>query len=128
MTAPLIFLLPENGNLFIKVFGQFFVHTTVHAKAADPVAMANAFREARDAIEAQSAAREVNEIEQRRVAALTRSWELAKLRYTNGIASQLDVIDAERNLLLAELNRIEAERGFRAAIADFYKATGGRVQ
>ena len=29
----------------------------------------------------------------------------------NAIARQLDVIDAERNLLLAELNRIEAERG-----------------
>jgi len=124
------------GNLTQPLWGAGRINRQVEAAEARNEqllaqyrnAVANAFREARDAIEAHTAAREVNEIEQRRVAALTRSWELAKLRYTNGIASQLDVIDAERNLLLAELNRIEAERGFRAAIADFYKATGGRVQ
>ncbi|MEO8102733.1 MAG: efflux transporter outer membrane subunit [Betaproteobacteria bacterium] len=88
-------------------------------------AIANAFREVQDAIQAQAAAREVFDIEQRRVTSLTKSWNLAKLRYENGVASQLDVIDAERNLLLAELNRIEAERGLRAAVADLYKALGG---
>ena len=88
-------------------------------------AIANAFREVQDAIQAQSAAREVNEIEQRRVTSLSKSWNLAKLRYENGVSSQLDVIDAERNLLLAELNRLEAERSLRAAVADLYKALGG---
>ncbi len=88
-------------------------------------AIANAFREVQDAIQAQAAAREVNEIEQRRVTALSKSWNLAKLRYDNGVASQLDVIDAERNLLMAELNRLEAERSLRAAVADLYKALGG---
>ena len=67
----------------------------------------------------------MNEIEQRRVTSLSKSWNLAKLRYENGAASQLDVIDAERNLLMAELNRLEAERGLRAAVADLYKALGG---
>lgn len=88
-------------------------------------AIANAFREVQDAIQAQTAAREVFEIETRRVSSLGKSWNLAKLRYENGVASQLDVIDAERGLLLAELNRIEAERGLRAAVADLYKALGG---
>ena len=88
-------------------------------------AIANAFREAQDAIQAQSSARDVFEIETRRVASLDKSWTLAKLRYEHGVASQLDVIDAERNLLLAELNRIEAERALRAAIADLYRALGG---
>ncbi len=88
-------------------------------------AIANAFREVQDAIQAQAAAREVNEIEQRRVTALSKSWNLAKLRYENGVANQLDVIDAERNLLMAELNRLEAERSLRAAVADLYKALGG---
>ena len=88
-------------------------------------AIGNAFREVQDAIQAQTAAREVFEIETRRVRALDKSWNLAKLRYDHGVASQLDVIDAERGLLLAELNRIEAERGFRVAIADLYKALGG---
>ncbi|MBL8524074.1 MAG: efflux transporter outer membrane subunit [Betaproteobacteria bacterium] len=88
-------------------------------------AIANAFREVQDAIQSQSAAREVYEIEQRRVTSLSKTWDLAKLRYANGIASQLDVIDAERNLLMAELSRIEAERTLRTAVADFYKALGG---
>ena len=41
------------------------------------------------------------------------------------MASQLDVIDIERSLIAAELNRIEAERGFRVAVADLFKAMGG---
>lgn len=88
-------------------------------------AIANAFREVQDALQAQASARAVYELEQRRVTSLGRTWELAKLRYANGAASQLDVIDAERGLLLAELNRIEAERALRAAVADLYKALGG---
>jgi outer membrane protein, multidrug efflux system len=78
-----------------------------------------------DAIQAQAAAREVLAIEERRVASLSKSTDLARLRYENGVASQLDVIDAERGLLLAELNRIEAERAMHASIADLYKALGG---
>lgn len=88
-------------------------------------AIANAFREVQDAIQAQAAAREVLDIEQRRVTSLSKSTDLARLRYENGVASQLDVIDAERSLLLAELNRIEAERAMQASIADLYKALGG---
>lgn len=40
----------------------------------------------------------------------------------NGVASQLDVLDAERNLLNAEQNRSDAQR---AAVADLFKALGG---
>jgi multidrug efflux system outer membrane protein len=121
------------GNLTQPLWGAGRINRQVDAAEARneqfvaqyKSAVANAFREAQDAIQGQAAASEVFDIEQRRVTALARSWELAKLRYNNGIASQLDVIDAERNLLLAELNRIEAERGYRAAVADFYKALGG---
>ncbi|HEX6064092.1 MAG TPA: TolC family protein, partial [Longimicrobiales bacterium] len=48
-----------------------------------------------------------------------------KIRYDNGRSSQLEVIDAERNLLQAQLNRIEALRAQRAATADLVKALGG---
>lgn len=88
-------------------------------------AVANAFREVQDAIAAQTAAREVFDIEQRRVETLTKTWTLAKLRYENGVASQLDVIDLERSLLAADQSRIEAERLMRFAMADLYKALGG---
>ena len=89
------------------------------------IAIANAFREVQDAVDAQRAARDVNEIDTRRVVSLVKTWNLAKLRYENGAASQLDVIDAERGLLQAEQSRIEALRLFRLAVADLYKALGG---
>lgn len=121
------------GNLTQPLWGAGRVGSQVEAVEARNEqavaqyrnAIANAFREVQDAVQAQVAARAVFDIEQRRVASLEKSWKLARLRYENGVASQLDVIDAERGLLLAELNRIEAERGLRAAVADLYKALGG---
>lgn len=88
-------------------------------------AIQNAFREARDAIIAQTKIREQFEAEDQRVAALTQSLHLAQLRYRNGITSQLEMLDAERNLLGARLNRSEALRAQRAAIADLFKSLGG---
>ena len=63
--------------------------------------------------------------ESTRFGALTSTLRLARLRYENGLASQLEVIDAERNLLAAEIARHEALRAQRAAVADLYKALGG---
>jgi multidrug efflux system outer membrane protein len=60
-----------------------------------------------------------------RARALSETLRLARLRQANGLASQLDVIDAERNMLAAENSRIEALRAQRAAVADLFKALGG---
>lgn len=88
-------------------------------------AIQNAFREVRVALAAQSRARESFEAEGARAAALASALRLARLRYDNGLASQLDVIDAERNLLAAEIARYEALRAQRAAVVDLFKALGG---
>jgi len=88
-------------------------------------AIQNAFRDVRDALVAQVKAREQIEAETQRAVALRDTLRLARLRYEIGLASQLDVLDAERNLLAAEQNRIEALRAQRAAIADLFKALGG---
>ena len=88
-------------------------------------AIQNAFREVRTALAVQQRARESFEAEGTRVDALTAALRLARLRYDNGLASQLDVIDAERNLLAAEIARQDALRAQRAAIADLYRALGG---
>ncbi len=84
-----------------------------------------AFREVRTALSTQSRAREAYDAEGTRVAALTEALRLARIRYLNGLLSQLEVIDAERNLLQAELNRIDALRAQRAAVADVVRALGG---
>jgi multidrug efflux system outer membrane protein len=84
-----------------------------------------AFSETRAALAAQRRARESYDAESARADALAASARLARLRYDNGIASQLDVIDAERGLLAARSARIEALRAYRAAIADLFRALGG---
>lgn len=88
-------------------------------------AIQNAFREVRAALAAQNRARESFEAQGERARALASALKLARLRYENGLASQLDVIDAERNLLAAEVSRHDALREQRAAVADLYKALGG---
>jgi outer membrane protein TolC len=70
-------------------------------------------------------ARESYEAESARAAALAETLRLARLRYEAGVASQLDVIDAERGLLAARVARIEALRAQRAAVADLFRALGG---
>lgn len=87
-----------------------------------------AFREVREAIVAQDRAREIHEAENARVAALAESVRLARIRYEAGRSSQIEVIDAERNLLAAELARVDALRARRAAVADLVKALGGGWQ
>ena len=88
-------------------------------------AIRNAFGEVRSALITQARARESFEAETARELALQQTLRLARLRYQNGVASQLDVIDAERGLLAARINRIDALRNHRAAIADLFRALGG---
>jgi multidrug efflux system outer membrane protein len=89
------------------------------------LAVQNAFREVRDALVAQTKAQERLQAESDRVAALRTTLRFARLRYQNGMTSQLEVLDAERNLLAGEQNRIDALRAQRAAVADLFKALGG---
>jgi multidrug efflux system outer membrane protein len=88
-------------------------------------AIRNAFGEVRTALAVQARSRESFDAQAAREQALSDTARLARLRYENGVASQLDVIDAERNLLAARVARIDALRQHRAAIADLYRALGG---
>jgi multidrug efflux system outer membrane protein len=87
-------------------------------------AVANAFREVRDAIAAQTNLREASTAQQARERSLARTLELARLRYDNGTVSLFEVLDTERQLLLVRLDAIDAERDRRAAIVDLYLALG----
>jgi outer membrane protein, multidrug efflux system len=85
----------------------------------------SAFGEVRAALIAQARARESYDAESARAAALNETLRLARLRYQNGVASQLDVIDAERGLLEAQRARIASLQNHRAAVADLFRALGG---
>lgn len=95
------------------------------ALAQYQLAIQNAFKDAVDALVAQRKAREVMEAEQMRIDALQSSMQLAQLRYDNGVSSLLDVLIAERALLDAQLNRVEAQRAQLSATTDLFKALGG---
>ena len=98
------------------------------ALAQYQLSVQNAFRETLDALVAQRRARETFDAERTRVQALNSALKLAQLRYDNGVSSLLDVLDAERGLLEAELNRIAAQRAQLAATADLVLALGGGWQ
>jgi len=87
--------------------------------------VAAAFKDVRDALAAQTAAREALAAETVRSAALERALHAARQRFDAGIASRLEVLDVERNLLAAELARIDAEYSRRSALADLFRALGG---
>ena len=84
-----------------------------------------AFGEVREALSAQTRSREAYAAETERAAALSETLRLARIRFENGLSSQLEVLDSERNLLNAELNRIDALRAQRTAVADLVRALGG---
>lgn len=88
-------------------------------------AIQEAFKEVRQALAAQARSREVFDAEGDRIKALNETLRLARIRYDLGISSQLELLDAERGLLQAEINRVEALRAQRSAVADLVKALGG---
>ena len=87
-------------------------------------AIANAFREVRDALAAQGNLREAHAARLERERALARTAELARLRYDNGAVSLFEVLEAERQLMSARLDAIDAESDRRSAIVDLYLALG----
>jgi multidrug efflux system outer membrane protein len=116
----------QGGRLFAEV-------EAVKAREKQAIALyqktlQEAFREVRQGLSTQLRAREVYDSETNRAAALTEALRLARIRYQQGLLSQLEIIDAERNLLQAELNQADALRAQRAAVADVVKALGGGWQ
>lgn len=91
-------------------------------------AVASAFGDVRNALSAQSAARQVLAAETAHSQSLATATRQAEVRIQVGSSSRMDFLDVERNQLQAELNRIDAERAQRAAVADLFKALGGGWQ
>jgi len=95
------------------------------AIAAYQKAVASAFGDVRNALNAQAAGRAVLEAESARVAALVDAQRLANLRYQGGVAGRLEVLDADRQLLQAQLAKVDAENAQRVAVVGLFKALGG---
>ena len=84
-----------------------------------------AFREANDALVFHRKARETRAEREQQVMAARQALTLADLRYKNGLSNYLDVLDAERQLLSAEIELAQTTRDRLTAVVQVYKALGG---
>lgn len=84
-----------------------------------------AFQEIYDAIVAQREARERLQARQDQVQTLTQVVRLAQLRVDNGVANQLELLDAQRNLLNAQLSWATAWQSQQGATLAMIRALGG---
>ena len=85
----------------------------------------NAFREVSDALVGRQRYREQIKAQEQAVAAQRRLAETAMLRYDNGIAIYLEVLDAERNLFFTEQQLIRLRATELQNGVSLYTALGG---
>jgi multidrug efflux system outer membrane protein len=84
-----------------------------------------AFREAHDALAANESSREALAAQNERRLRLGQALELSTLRYQSGYSPYLEVLDAQRQLLQAQIFEIIAARNVRLSLVDMAKALGG---
>jgi len=87
-----------------------------------------AFAEVSDALIAHQRVRESREKQEALVAALTDRLRLAYLRYRGGVDTQLNALDADRDLFQAELDLARIRLQEVLTVVELYKALGGGWQ
>jgi multidrug efflux system outer membrane protein len=88
-------------------------------------AIQSAFREVADALALQGTLGDQMEAQQSLMEATAASYRLAEARYRNGIASYLDVLDAQRSLYSARQGLIAVRLSRLNNLATLYKVLGG---
>lgn len=97
-------------------------------EAAYQSAVQNAFREVADGLVGRERFAEQIEIQQRTIAAQRRLARTARLRYDNGIAIYLEVLDAERSLFSASQTLISLRATELQNAVNLYTALGGGLE
>jgi multidrug efflux system outer membrane protein len=87
-----------------------------------------AFREVADALSAQHWLSEQAAIQRRAVAEQTERARLATRRFDRGLASSLEVLDAQRDLLAAQQQLVQQRRALLSSRVALYAALGGGSQ
>jgi outer membrane protein TolC len=93
--------------------------------SVDQAAIQQAFRDVEDALVFRAKASEIRTQQEARVQAARRALDIANLRYTNGLGTYLDVLDAQRQLFTAEIDLAGITRDQLTAVVQVYKALGG---
>jgi multidrug efflux system outer membrane protein len=95
------------------------------ARARYEEAVLHAVNEAADALVGVRTDRQQLAAQTAQAVALRAAYTLAERRYEGGIASYLEVLDAQRSLFAAELATTQARRAYLEATVELYKALGG---
>lgn len=95
------------------------------AEATYVQAVQNAFVDAGNAFGARATAREARLLQERREQELTRTLYMATRRFDAGLTGALEVIDARRNLLAAQLDALDRRNAELGATVDVFRALGG---
>jgi outer membrane protein, multidrug efflux system len=88
-------------------------------------AIQNAFREVNDALVDEAQTRKQLAAQKNQVDALRQYADIARLRYDNGYADYLTVLDADRSLFNAQLAFSRTQGTLHLALINLYKAMGG---
>jgi multidrug efflux system outer membrane protein len=88
----------------------------------------NAYRETADGLVSIQKLAEIRAEQEKGVAAITDATQLARSRYENGLASYLEILIADQQLLDVELLLARTRGAQLRAVADLYRALGGGWQ
>ncbi len=95
------------------------------AVAQYALAVQGAFKDVHDALNVIASSEALVTTADKRITALREVLRLANLRYANGYSSYVEVLNAQRDLTLAESSVIDAKRAQLAGVVALYKAVGG---
>ena len=109
----------RRGNLDLAVARQDIAVSSYEKTVQE------AFREVADALAGRQYYAEEVEAQQRSAMAFAAIAQLAQTRYREGVASYLEVLDAERNLFTAQQALLTLRRQELANLAGLYAALGG---
>ncbi len=136
-------------SLFMSDSGTFFVNPAINQPVLDASlgsaedyaignrnialvqyqqTVATAFKEVSDSLIDHSKYQEIRKQREILVGTLKERSELSYLRYTGGVDSLLNALDADRDLFQAEVALAQARRGELVSLVQLYKALGGGWQ
>lgn len=95
------------------------------AEASYVQAVQNAFVDAGNAFGARTTAHEARLLQERREQELSDTLRMAGRRFDAGLTGALEVIDARRNLLAAQLDALDRRNAELSATVDIFRALGG---
>jgi multidrug efflux system outer membrane protein len=91
-------------------------------------AVQTAFKEVSDELVAKQSLKDELEASHQLVLATKESYDLSYARYTKGIDSFLNVLDAQRSLFTAQQNEVEVEKLLLSNRVNLYKVLGGGIK